>query len=166
MTAFQLAVKVLRGERLDTPVPHRWADAPPPAQVAKRAADAAGQGRRVSREDVPLLTNVVHWLYGIGWGVAYAGAADRLRPSAPAGGALLGGTVWATSYGELVPLGIQDPPWQYPLAELSLDLSYHLVYGAGVAGAVRLLQARSTTARRRRPIVGRFSQVAAAWNGG
>src|SRR3954468_23714231 len=71
MTADQLAVAKGKGKPLATPVPHRWADAPAPAQVAKRAADALGQGRRFTREDVPLLTNAMHWLYGVSWGVLY-----------------------------------------------------------------------------------------------
>ena len=47
-----------------------------------------------------------------------------------------GAAVFAT----LVPLGIYEPPWKYPPKELAIDLSYHLVYGLGVAGAYRLLE--------------------------
>jgi hypothetical protein len=130
MTAYQLAVARLRGQPLLTPVPHRWADAPPPAQVAKRAAEALGHGRMLTREDVPWLTNTVHWLYGTGWGVAFVLLG---RPPGP----LFGAGVWAAAYAELVPLGIYEPPWEYPLQELALDLSYHLVYGVAVAQAAR-----------------------------
>ncbi len=44
------------------------------------------------------------------------------------------------SYATLVPLGIYEPPWKYPPKELAIDLSYHLVYGLGVAGAYRLIE--------------------------
>jgi hypothetical protein len=132
MTAYQLAVAKLRGQPLSPPVPHRWADAPPPAQVAKKAADAVGQGRRLTREDVPLLTNVVHWLYGAGWGAAYA-----LLGRPP--GAAFGAGVWGAAYAELVPLGIYEPPWKYPAKELALDLSYHVVYGVTVGQAFAAL---------------------------
>jgi uncharacterized membrane protein YagU involved in acid resistance len=135
MTAYQLAVKKARGERLDTPVPRTWSDAPPPAQVVKKAADLAGQGGRLTKADVPLLTNAVHWLYGLTWGIGYAAVAQRLRPNPIAGAVGLGTAIWASAYAELVPLGIYKPPWQYPPQELGLDLSYHLVYGAGVAAA-------------------------------
>ena len=54
MTAYQMGVAKLRGQPVGTDVPHRWADAPAPAQVAKKAADAVGQGSRFTREDVPL----------------------------------------------------------------------------------------------------------------
>ena len=139
MTAYQLAVAKLQGKPLSTPVPHRWADAPAPAQAAKKAADAVGQGQRFTREDVPLLTNAMHWLYGVGWGAFYGAAAGRVEPDPVGGGLAFGIGVWGASYAELVPLGIYQPPWKYPAKELALDLSYHLVYGLAVAGAYAAL---------------------------
>src|SRR4051812_13566634 len=132
MTAYQLAVAKAQGKPLATPVPHRWADAPAPAQVAKRAADALGQGRRFTREDVPMLANAMHWLYGVSWGALYG--------AVPGGGLAFGTTVWASSYAELVPLGIYKPPWEYEPKELALDWSYHAVYGLGVAAAFAALR--------------------------
>jgi hypothetical protein len=139
MTAYQLAVAKVQGKQLSTPVPHRWADAPAPAQVAKKAADAIGQGRRLTREDVPLVTNVMHWLYGITWGVFYGMAAGKAHPDPVAGGVAFGTGVWGASYAELVPLGVYKPPWRYPPKELAVDLSYHLVYGLAVAAAYAAL---------------------------
>jgi hypothetical protein len=139
MTAYQLAVAKLQGKPLSTPVPHRWADAPAPAQVAKKLADAVGEGRRFTREDVPLLTNVMHWLYGVGWGGVYGLAAGRSAPHPLLAGPGLGAGVWTASYAELVPLGVYQPPWKYPAKELALDLSYHLVFGLAVAGAYAAL---------------------------
>jgi hypothetical protein len=133
MTAYQLAVAKLQGKPVATPVPHRWADAPAPAQVAKEVADAAGQGSRLTREDVPLVTNAVHWLYGTAWGAVYALAARDANPVA--GGLAFGTGVWAAAYAQLVPLGIYEPPWRQAPDELALDLSYHLVYGIAVAAA-------------------------------
>jgi hypothetical protein len=140
MTAYQLAVAKLQGKPLSTPVPERWADAPAPAQVAKKLADAVGQGERFTREDVPLLTNAMHWLTGISWGVAYAAARRAQRPRLVGNGLVFGGSVWCASYAQLVPLGIYQPPWKYPVRVLALDLSYHLVYGTAVAGAFRALE--------------------------
>jgi hypothetical protein len=139
MTAYQMGVATLRGRPLGTDVPHKWDDAPAPARVAKKAADALGQGSRFTREDVPLLTNAMHWLYGIGWGTFYGLGAGRAGPDPVAGGLAFGTGVWAASYAELVPLGIYEPPWTYPKQELALDLSYHLVYGLAVAGAYAAL---------------------------
>ena len=139
MTAYQLAVAKLQGKPLSTPVPHKWADAPAPAQVAKKAADAVGQGRRLTREDVPMLTNAMHWLYGVSWGAFYGVVAGASRPDPIAGGLAFGTGVWGSSYAELVPLGIYEPPWKYPPKELAVDLSSHLVYGMAVAAAFAAL---------------------------
>jgi uncharacterized membrane protein YagU involved in acid resistance len=140
MTSYQLAVRRARGEPLGTPVPRTWGEAPPPAQVVKKGADALDRGRSVTKQQVPLLTNLVHWLYGASWGAAYGLAARSLRPRPVAAAAALGSSVWATAYAELVPLGVYKPPWDYPPTELALDLSYHLVYGAGVAAAYAALE--------------------------
>ena len=140
MTASQLAVRKARGQRLDTPVPRTWADAPAPAQVAKKAATAVGRPNAVTKKDVPRVTNLMHWGYGTAWGLVYALAAHRARPDTLTGAAVLGTSLWAAAYAELTPLGISEPPWKYPPQELALDLSYHLVYGAGVAAAWALLE--------------------------
>ena len=100
-------------------------------QLAKRAADAVGQGRRFTREDVPLLTNAMHWLYGVSWGAVYG----LTRPN----GLVFGTGVWAAAYAELVPLGIYKPPWEYEAKKLALDWSYHAVYGVAVAAAFAAL---------------------------
>jgi hypothetical protein len=139
MTAYQLAVAKLQGKSLSTPVPQRWADAPAPAQVAKKAADAIGQGQRLRREHVPLVTNVMHWLYGITWGAFYGLAARTAYSDPVVGGLAFGMGVWGASYAELVPLGVYKPPWRYPPQELAVDLSYHLVYGLAVATAYAAL---------------------------
>jgi hypothetical protein len=139
MTAYQLAVARLQGKPGGTPVPQRWADAPAPAQVAKKAAEALGQGRRVTLKDVPTVTNAMHWLYGVSWGALYGAAASTARPGPVAGGLAFGAGVWGASYAELVPLGVYEPPWKYPPRELALDLSYHLVYGVAVAATFAAL---------------------------
>jgi hypothetical protein len=140
MTAYQLAVAHRRGRPLTTPIPRTWAEAPAPARVAKRVADAFGKGRRVTKKQVPLLTNALHWAYGVSWGAAYGLVAAVVEPAPVRAGLALGGGIWAASYGELVPLGIYEPPWRYPPEELALDLSYHLVYGVAVAGAYAALR--------------------------
>jgi hypothetical protein len=137
MTAYQLAIAKLRGRPLRTQVPRRWADAPAPAQVGKRVAD--GLGRRVTLQDVPRLTTVVHWSTGIVWGAAYGLVEGTLEAPPVVAGLGYGTGVWASAYAQLVPLGIYKLPWQYPPADIAIDLSYHLVYGLGVAGAYAAL---------------------------
>ena len=108
MTVYQLAVRKVRGERLGTPVPERWEDAPAPAQVAKRLAELTGQ--RITKEHVPWVTQAMHWAYGISWGPAYAFVARERDGSPVPAGLALGTGVWAASYAQLVPLGIYEEP--------------------------------------------------------
>jgi hypothetical protein len=101
-----------------------WAKASVPAQVGRKLANVVGIDPDPTR--IPLLTNLMHWSYGTGWGTIYA-----LLPKRRGTGLLFGAGVWVMSYVQLVPLGLYEPPWKYPPSQLGLDLSYHLVYGAG-----------------------------------
>ena len=114
-----------------------WEHAPAPAKVAKRIAEGVFK-RSISPDLIPLLSNVMHWGTGIGWGGIYGLAANG-RSSRPRDGALFGTLVWIMSYVQLVPMGIYEPPWDYPAKVLALDLSYHLVYGTGVAAGYDIL---------------------------
>jgi hypothetical protein len=117
--------------------PPSWEDAPAPAQVARRLIGLTG--RDVPPARIPLLTNVMHWGYGIAWGGVYGLLRPHVRIAPPAAGPLFGAAVWASSYAELVPLGIYEPPWAYSAGELANDLGYHLSYGTGVAATYALL---------------------------
>jgi hypothetical protein len=94
----------------------------------------------VSPASIPFLTNAAHWGYGITMGSVYGLVHGSIGGRAAAQGPLFGLGVWATSYATLVPLGLYEPPWRYPPAVLAWDLSYHLVYGAGVAGGYELAE--------------------------
>ena len=71
--------------------------------------------------------------------MGYGLIAARYRPHPLVGAAALGVGVWAAAYAQLVPLGIYEPPWRYPIRTIALDVSYHLVYGSAVSGAHRAL---------------------------
>ncbi len=148
MTAWQeLAAKLKSASQDSDPVPRQpsedpWEEASAPAKVAKRIGEGVFH-KQVSPELIPLLTNAMHWGYGTGWGTVYgltAGSARR-SPGLTAGVAF-GTVVWLMSYVQLVPMGLYDAPWKTPPQELALDLSYHLVYGAGVASAYSLVNRR------------------------
>jgi hypothetical protein len=81
----------------------------------------------------------MHWGYGIAWGGVYGVLAGTAGRSTARGGIVFGSGVWASSYVTLVPTGLYEPPWKYPPKVIALDLSYHLVYGSGVAATYRLL---------------------------
>jgi hypothetical protein len=116
-----------------------WAQASAPAQVARRVAEGVFQVH-VPAERIPLLTNAMHWAYGAGWGAVYGLVRGSVRGPALRQGLAFGAAVWTMSYVQLVPMGLYEPPWRYPPQELALDLSYHLVYGAGVGVAYRVLE--------------------------
>jgi uncharacterized membrane protein YagU involved in acid resistance len=144
MTGWQLLAAKLRapGEKdtgaQDDPPQDPWDAASAPAKVAKRIGEGVFQ-REVSPDLIPLLTNVMHWGYGTGWGAVYGIAAGGRQVGTVRAGAAFGTAVWASSYAQLVPMGLYEPPWKYPPAELALDLSYHVVYGLGAAAAFRVL---------------------------
>lgn len=132
LTGYQLLVARLRGQERSEP--KRWKDAPAPAQVGRRILKALFD-EQVTLKQAPKLAQIMHWAYGTTWGALYGLVGGTVRtPPVPAGAAF-GTTVWAASYAELVPLGIYEPPWKYPVQELALDLSYHLVYGTATAVA-------------------------------
>lgn len=109
-----------------------WETAPAPAKVAKRISEGVFH-HDVSSEQIPLLSNAMHWSYGIGWGIIFGLAvAGRTAPAARRG-AIFGAAVWTSSYLQLVPMGIYEPPWKYKPQELALDFSYHLAFGLTTA---------------------------------
>jgi hypothetical protein len=118
--------------------PDPWKKAPAPAQVAKRAIEAVS-GIEVPASRIGLFTNAVHWGYGTTMGVAYALGQSASRGRAAVRGPLFGTGVWASSYAMLVPMGLYEWPWRYPAKTIAKDVSYHLVYGTGVAAGYSLL---------------------------
>jgi hypothetical protein len=109
-----------------------WEDAPAPAQVARRVIEGVFR-RDVPPERIGLLTHVMHWGYGTMWGAIFGLARGSGPLRGAAGGAAFGAVVWAGSYAQLVPMGIDDPPWSYPPGALAEEGAYHLAYGLGVA---------------------------------
>jgi hypothetical protein len=136
MTAYQELV-ARRRRRGGPPKEPSWEHAPAPAEVARRVIEGVFK-RPVPAARIPLLTSVVHWGYGTGWGAVYG----VVRPSLPAGAAACGlgwgAGVWASSYAQLVPMGLYEPPWRYSAKTVAVDVSYHLVYGLALAGAYEL----------------------------
>lgn len=86
-----------------------------------------------------MLTQVMHWSYGSVWGSAYAVTRESVRARASLLGPLFGLGVWAASCIQLVPLGIYEPPWSYPLSSIADEIGYHLTYGVTVAATYRVL---------------------------
>jgi hypothetical protein len=115
-----------------------WESAPAPAQAGKRLIEGV-LGWRVPSKAIPVLTHVMHWSYGTLWGAVYAAGRDSSRIRAHKLGPLFGLGVWAASYVQLVPLGIYQPPWRYPLGSLADEIGYHVTYGTTVGMTYALL---------------------------
>jgi hypothetical protein len=141
MTAYQTATSMRSGRSLHDALvpsaPETWDDAPAPAQVGYRFVHGVF-GRDASPRLAPVMTNLVHWAYGVGWGGLY-GLVAGTRGGGARSGASLGTTVWGSSYAMLPAMGIYDPPWEYDATSLAKDWSYHLVYGVTTGLAFRVL---------------------------
>lgn len=146
MTAHQEIVAKLRdsdssgtadGEAQQDP----WQSAPAPAKVAKRVIEGVFQAR-VSPDKIGLLSNAMHWGYGTFWGAVYGLLQETVGGEPQVMGPLFGSGVWASSYVQLVPMGLYQPPWTYSPKMLANDLGYHLTYGVGVAFAYTAIDGR------------------------
>jgi len=140
MTALQLMEAKLRGQD-PNPRPDRWEDAPAPGRVGERVAEGVFD-QPIPVERSPLVTNVVHWAYGSGWGIVYAIARSSLPGRTPMHALAFGSAVWSSAYAVLPAMGIYEPPWRYRASTLAVDLGRHLVYAGGVAAAYDLLARR------------------------
>jgi len=141
MTAWQkLSAKLQssNGSGGDSEPEDPWEQASAPAKVAKRISEGVFH-KEVPADLIPALTQGMHWGYGIGWGTVYGLIAGTRGTSGVRDGLAFGTLVWLSSYAQLVPMGLYEPPWEYEPKELAMDLSYHLVYGAGVAAGYRAL---------------------------
>jgi hypothetical protein len=148
MTAWQDVAQRLRsagadedGDGAESPQ-DPWEQASAPAKVGRRLLEGVLH-KPVPADRIGLLTNVMHWGYGTGWGALWGLVAGTARPRRRVrAGVAFGTFVWAMSYAELVPMGLYEPPWASPPQELALDLSYHLAYGAGLGAAWAVVDGR------------------------
>ncbi len=129
MTAYQTVVAKIRDQQASTT----------PAEVAKRIIRGVLE-REISDDKTSTLNNAMHVAYGTSWGAVYGLTQSTVHASPVRHGAAFGTGVWAAaSFVELPAMQLAPPPWEYPPLELALDISYHLVYGVGVAAAYALL---------------------------
>ena len=100
-------------------------EAGPPAQVGRRAAALVGVD--LPDELAGTTTNVVHWLTGVGYGLAHAAVSDGGRSLRS--GLATGAGAFANSYATLGALGLYQPIWEYDGQTLAKDFSAHLLFG-------------------------------------
>lgn len=115
-----------------------WEKAPVPARVGKRLAEGYLH-RELPASSARLMTNVMHWGYGLSWGAVYGLVAGSGRSRIGLAGLPFGAAVMAFDY-TVLPLGkFYKPIWQYDLKTIWNDLSAHLVYGFATASSFTLL---------------------------
>jgi hypothetical protein len=135
MTAFQELLPRLLGANDEG----CGGEEPAPARAARKVLCAARIQAPASW--TPILSQVAHWTYGISWGAAYSLVRSRTDTNPAVLGVGFGLGVWGASYAQLVPLGIYEPPWRYTPSTLAEDVSYHVIYGLGVAATYAALPA-------------------------
>jgi hypothetical protein len=119
----------------------------PPATIRAAEAAAGVAGKPLSPERKRVGGKLVHYAYGIAWGVGFALAARSLARSAPlrwplAAGAAFGAALWVLSDEVLVPLfRFSRPPTRYPASTHVKGLAAHLVYGVATEASWRLFRA-------------------------
>lgn len=109
-----------------------WEQASAPARVGKRIAEGVFQ-KDVGEEMIGPFTHGMHW----GYGTVNGGVFGLIQPSLGDGhpirnGLGFGAAVMASSYVQLVPMGLSEVPWKYSPRDLATELGFHLAYGLGV----------------------------------
>jgi hypothetical protein len=118
-----------------------WEQAPAPAQLGKRIVKSLF-GVDLPPTRARLVNNTMHWGYGIFNGAMFAVVSKSLPGSPLRYGLPFGAAVWSGDYVILPALKLYKPIWEYDAKTLANDLSGHLVYGLGTAGALTLLGSR------------------------
>jgi hypothetical protein len=114
-----------------------WDKVSAPGQLGKRLYEAFTQSE-LPAERAAFTNNLVHWGYGISWGVVYGILAGSLRSPSMSLGLPFGAGVWTTSYIVLPMAKLYKPMWAYDPQTLLKDLSAHLAYGTATAAAFAL----------------------------
>ena len=106
-----------------------------PGQVGKRLADTVGI--ELPDSAAATTTNAMHWLTGVGYGVAHALLVHGRPPLL--GGVATGVGAVANSYATLGAMGIYEPIWKYDATTVARDVSAHVVFGLATSLAYRAL---------------------------
>jgi len=107
--------------------------------------DAAGKVLGVaptSDENAAKFNTMVHWFYGIVWGIPL-GILELLGVRTPAAGIIHFFAIWIGGMILLPALKVSSPPWKWGAKSLTMDGLLHVVYALG-AGIVYGLIGRRT----------------------
>jgi putative membrane protein len=111
----------------------------PPAVIVGRAAAAVGYSGLTDEQRVRA-QRVIHYTLGAGLGLAYTSVAGRWRAAARGAGTVAGLAIYAGTHGSVLPaLGIQPPPWRLAPAAVAWEAGSHMIFGAALESARRLI---------------------------
>lgn len=102
-----------------------------PAKAAERVLGFKPNGD--AEEEV--LSNKVHWAYGIALGGSFGLLASMLDDQEPATGTAFFTLVWGAGLALLPGLKIASPPTQWGAPALATDAAFHAVYASSTAAA-------------------------------
>jgi hypothetical protein len=99
-------------------------------------------GRELSDQERRRLGTLIHWLLGIGAGVAYALYGRNVPAFRRAAGGGFGTAFWAAvDEGLVTLLGLTPPPKQFPWQTHARGFAGHLAYGVTAEQTLRVLDA-------------------------
>jgi Protein of unknown function (DUF1440) len=99
-------------------------------------------GRELSKAERQQLGTLIHWLLGIGAGIAYSVYGRRVPAFRRLGGGGFGSAFWASVDEALVSLlGLTPPPARFPWQAHARGLAGHLAYGITAEQTLRVLDA-------------------------
>ncbi len=111
----------------------------PPAVVVGRVASKLAHVRLTDEQRLSA-QRVIHYTTGAGLGIAYSRAAMRWPAATRGGGAAAGLAIYAGTHGSVLPaLGIQRPPWRLAPAAVVWEATSHVIFGAALETARRLI---------------------------
>jgi hypothetical protein len=93
-----------------------------------------------SEETRGLLSNLVHWGYGIVQGALYGAVRGREKPPDVAGASVFGAALYGFSAVGLPLLGFGKGPTAHPPEHHAASLGGHLLYGLTTASVTQLLR--------------------------
>lgn len=114
-------------------LPSNGSEEEPATEKAADAVATAVTGREIPDNTKPLAGQSIHYVLGIGLGIAY-GIAAEFRPSVTTGYGTAFGLGTATLLDETaVPaVGLGEAPWKAPLSTTLYGYASHLVFGGTV----------------------------------
>ena len=112
----------------------------PPRQIVRRATGLLGLGSPASHGLADPATLASHFTYGAACGAVYGALAAPPRLAGPATGVAFGLVVWLVSYAGVLPaVGLFQTPRERPGRRNWLMVAAHVVWGASLGLAVRVL---------------------------